>query len=115
MAAFKQVLAAALLVGAGSTPALAASSTSSAASDSVGTSVGSISGSIKNSSDSSSQTTVAEGEYRIIELATMPEQPDHGAHEAAGREGDSKAPTPNSSSCCRRSWSTRRGSRRAAS
>jgi len=75
MAAFKQALAAALLVAAGTTPALAASSTSSAASDSIGTSVGSISGSIKNSSDSSSQATVAEGEYRIIEVASMPEQP----------------------------------------
>ena len=52
-------------------PAFAASSTSSAASDSVG----SVSGSIQKSSNSSSNTVVAEGEYRIVDVAAVAEQP----------------------------------------
>jgi hypothetical protein len=52
------------------TPALADSSTSSAASDSVSTSVGSLSNSVGRSSHSSSRDDkVAEGDYRIVELA----------------------------------------------
>jgi len=58
-------------------PALAASSTSSAASDSSATSVGSVSGSFQKSSNASSKGTgVAEGDYRITDVA-----------EAQGRAG----------------------------
>jgi hypothetical protein len=56
------------------TAAMAASSASSAVSDSFATSVGSISTSIQKSSDSSSSKDdkVAEGDYRIIEIAAAP-------------------------------------------
>ncbi len=69
--------AAALLLAAAAMPALAASSASSAVSDSIGTSMGSISNSIQKSSDSSSSKDdkVAEGDYRIIEVAAAPERP----------------------------------------
>lgn len=51
-------------------PAQAESSASSAVSDSIATSVGSISTSIKKSSNSSSKATdVAEGDYKITEVA----------------------------------------------
>ena len=57
-------------------PALAASSATSSASDSSATSVGSSSGSVEKSSASSSKTTgVAQGDYRIIELAAAPQRP----------------------------------------
>ena len=57
-------------------PALAASSAASSASDSSATSVGSISGSFEKSSASSSKTTgVAQGDYKIIELAAAPQRP----------------------------------------
>jgi hypothetical protein len=63
------------LACASAAPAIAASSTSSAVSDSSTTSVGSVSGSFRNSSDSSSTTTTAaNGEYRIIDLATVAER-----------------------------------------
>ena len=52
-------------------PASSASSASSTASQSVG----SISGSIQRSSNSSSGNTVAEGDYRIIEVADVADQP----------------------------------------
>lgn len=52
-------------------PASSASSASSTASQSVG----SISGSIQKSSNSSSGNTVAEGDYRIIEVADVADQP----------------------------------------
>lgn len=52
-------------------PASSASSASSTASQSVG----SISGSIQRSSNSSTGNTVAEGDYRIIEVAELAEQP----------------------------------------
>lgn len=66
----------ALLWGATTLHALAASSAASSASDSVTTSVGSVSGSIQRSSASSSNTTgVADGDYRIIEVATVAERP----------------------------------------
>lgn len=52
-------------------PASSASSASSAGSQSVA----SISGSIQNSSNSSSGKQVAEGEYRIIEVADVADQP----------------------------------------
>ena len=74
---FKQCLAfTALLLWATTMPSMAASSTASSASDSVSTSVGSISGSIQKSSDSSSKTTdVAEGDYKIIDMAAVAERP----------------------------------------
>jgi hypothetical protein len=76
MARVKQALAAAVLSCVGSMPALAASSAASSASDSVSTSVGSISGSIQKSSNSSSANNgVAEGDYRIIDVAAVAERP----------------------------------------
>jgi len=67
---------AALLALAGA-PALAASSASSAVSDSITTSVGSSSTSIQRSSDSSSgkEEKVAEGDYKIVEVAAAPARP----------------------------------------
>lgn len=57
-------------------PAWAASSASSASSDAASTSVGSVSTSFEKSSDSSSKgTKVADGEYRIIELAAAEQRP----------------------------------------
>jgi hypothetical protein len=65
-----------LLLGTLAAPAWAASSASSAASDSATTSVGSVSGSLRNSSDASSKTdTVADGDYKIIEVAALTGQP----------------------------------------
>ena len=78
MTSFKFSLASlALLLGATAAPSWAASSASSAVSDSITTSVGSISGSIRKSSDSSSSKDdkVADGDYRIIDVAVVPEQP----------------------------------------
>jgi hypothetical protein len=54
-------------------PAHAASSASSAASDSVGTLSGSVSGSLKKSSESSTPKTVAQGDYRIVEVVAVAE------------------------------------------
>ena len=58
-------------------PALAASSASSEASGSSSTSVGSLSNSVGKSSDSSSgkDKAVAEGDYRVIEVAAAADQP----------------------------------------
>jgi hypothetical protein len=68
----------ALLCAAMSLPALGASSTASSASESVGASVGSISGSIQRSSNSSTTTTgAAEGDYKIVQMATVAERPGH--------------------------------------
>ncbi len=77
MTAIKPCLASiTLLLGAVALQAQAASSTASAASESVTTLVGSLSGSIQNSSNSSSKDTkVAEGDYRIIEVAAVAERP----------------------------------------
>lgn len=59
-----------------SLPVGAASSTASSASESIATSVGSLSGSIENSSKGSSKATgVAEGDYRLIEVAELTERP----------------------------------------
>jgi hypothetical protein len=66
----------ALLLWATAIPALAGSSAASSASDSITTSVGSISGSIQTSSGSSTKATgVAEGDYKIIDVAVVPERP----------------------------------------
>lgn len=71
-----RLAAIALLFGAGALPAVAASSTSSAASDSVTTSVGSLSGSVEQSSASSAgDKKVAEGDYRIIDVAAAAGRP----------------------------------------
>jgi hypothetical protein len=56
-------------------PAGAASSAASSASDSVATSVGSLSNSVQASSGSSSKTGVAQGDYRVIEVAAAPDRP----------------------------------------
>ena len=66
----------ALLCSMASLPAAAASSAASSASDSITTSMGSVSGSIERSSTSSTTTTAAiEGDYRIVEVATVAERP----------------------------------------
>ncbi len=70
--AFAALVAGGLAAPAWADPASSASSASSTASQSVG----SISGSIERSSDASSgKNNVAEGEYRIIEVADVAEQP----------------------------------------
>ena len=55
--------------------AQAASSASSAASDSVGSVSNSVSGSLNKSSDSSTTKQVAQGEYRIVEVLAVVDQP----------------------------------------
>ncbi len=73
MLPFARLTALALLLGACAWPAVAASSTSSASSDSASTSVGSSSTSIQNSSESSTaDNKVADGDYRVIEVAEAP-------------------------------------------
>jgi len=72
----KRLASVALLLGLACTQAFAGSSAASSASDSITTSVGSVSGSIQRSSNSSSNATpVAAGDYKIIEVAAVPEQP----------------------------------------
>jgi hypothetical protein len=57
-------------------PVLAVSSTASSASEGVSTSVGSLSDSVKGSSNSSSgDAKVAEGQYRITDVAAVDGQP----------------------------------------
>jgi len=68
MTHFKHCLAL-LLLAAAALPAFAASSAASSASESIGMSVGSLSGSIQRSSNSSSPTKVADGDYKLIEIA----------------------------------------------
>ena len=65
-----------LLLTAAHWPALAASSTASAVSQSVTTSVGSLSASLNQSSRSSTPgQNLADGDYRIVEVAALAEQP----------------------------------------
>lgn len=65
-----------LLCWAAAMPALAASSAASSASDSVSTSVGSVSDSIKKSSESSTgKKDVADGDYRVIDVAAAADRP----------------------------------------
>ena len=65
-----------VLGGAAAGPALAASSASSASSDGSSASVGSLSTSIEKSSNSSSKgDKVAEGDYRIVQMAAAEQQP----------------------------------------
>lgn len=62
------------------TPAGASVTSSVSISDSVATSIGSLSTSVKKSSDSSSgDDKVAEGDYRVIEVAEQPAQGDQPA------------------------------------
>lgn len=57
-------------------PALAASTASVSISDSVSAAVGSVSDSLRRSSDSSTgKDRVAQGDYRIVEVAAAPERP----------------------------------------
>ena len=68
---------AALLCGLAAAPACAESSIASSASESIATSIGSVSTSIQKSSDSSSKNDrVAQGDYRVIEMAEVADKPD---------------------------------------
>ena len=71
----QQVLISLALLGAAAGSALAASSASSASSEGSSASVGSLSTSIEKSSDSSKADKVAEGDYRIVEIAAADKQP----------------------------------------
>ena len=71
----QQVLISLAVLGAAAGSALAASSASSASSDGSSASVGSLSTSIEGSSNSSKADKVAEGDYRIIEVAAADKQP----------------------------------------
>ncbi len=69
-------LAAAAFLAVATLPAHAASSASSAVSDSLSTSVESLSNSLRRSSKSSSgDDKVADGDYRIVEVAALADQP----------------------------------------
>lgn len=68
-------LAFVLSFGAAALPAMAESSIASSASQSVSTSVGSVSDSLKHSSNSSSKDDVAQGDYKLIELAAAADRP----------------------------------------
>lgn len=70
----------AVALAAASAPVHAASTSSVSISDSVATSIGSLSTSVKKSSDSSSgDDKVAEGDYRVIEVAELAPQGDQPA------------------------------------
>ena len=71
----QQVLLSLAVLGAASGPALAASSASSASSDGSSASVGSLSTSVETSSNSSKADKVAEGDYRVIQVAAADQQP----------------------------------------
>ena len=76
MTRLQQILISLVVLGGAAGPALAASSASSASSDGSSASVGSLSTSIEKSSNSSSKgDKVAEGDYRIIEVAVAERQP----------------------------------------
>ena len=69
--------ATALALATATVPVGAASTSSVSISDSVATSIGSLSTSVKKSSDSSSgDDKVAEGDYRVIEVAEAPARAD---------------------------------------
>ncbi|HJV59754.1 MAG TPA: hypothetical protein VJ743_02355 [Albitalea sp.] len=76
MTHYRHGLAAIAVLCATTLPAMAESSAASSASESVSASVGSLSTSVKNSSDGSSRATnVAEGDYRVIEVAAVADRP----------------------------------------
>ncbi len=71
-----RIALAALVTAGASLPAWADPTSSASSASSAGSqSVASISGSIQNSSNSSSGKQVAEGEYRIIDVAEVADQP----------------------------------------
>lgn len=73
---FAFVASVALLAAALSGQAMAGSTISTSISDSVATAVGSLSTSIKKSSQSASgEDTVAQGDYKVIDVATVAEHP----------------------------------------
>ncbi len=72
---FTALAVAAAFLALAAAPAMAASSAASAASDSIGTLSGSVSGSLQRSSDSSTKKNVAQGEYRVVEVAAVEQQP----------------------------------------
>jgi hypothetical protein len=77
MKRMKKLLACiALCSGAVATPALAASSTSSAASDSASSTASSASDSLQGSSNSSSTNNVAAGDYTVVEVLALADRPD---------------------------------------
>lgn len=70
------LLAAALLCGVLSQPALADTTLSGSVSDSISTAVGSVSTSLKKSSQSSTKDDkVAEGDYKVVALTAEADQP----------------------------------------
>ncbi len=72
----KLLAALACLSCAAAAPSMAASSAASSASESIGFSIGSISGSLKTSSGSSARPTdVAEGDYRVVDIAAIDDRP----------------------------------------
>lgn len=77
MTRFKPLLAGlAWLAAAAAQPALASGSASSASSEGSSASVGSLSTSIETSSNASSKgDKVAQGDYRIVDVAAAPERP----------------------------------------
>lgn len=76
MSKLQHSLACAALLIAAATPALAASSAASSASESLGQSIGSSSTSIQKSSDGSSKNNkVAQGDYKVIDMAELADQP----------------------------------------
>jgi hypothetical protein len=71
------ILPLALLCGAFAVPTQAASSAASSVSESLTTSSGSFSESIEGSSNSSSKTKrVAQGDYRVVEVLAVADQPE---------------------------------------
>lgn len=96
------LLAAALLCGVVSQPALADTTLSGSVSDSISTAVGSVSTSLKKSSQSSTKDDkVAEGDYQVVALTAEAGQPGMvrltlQALAPAGREAGADAVTDNS-------------------
>lgn len=76
-------------------PATAASTAASSASDSIGVSVGSLSGSVQQSSNSSSPNRrVAEGDYRVIDVALDAADAEHIRLTLAPAAGDGEVAKP---------------------
>ena len=73
---FASITSFALLSSIGAMPAFAGSSAASSASDAASTSVGQLSNSVGTSSNSSSKATgIAAGDYKVTEVAYLPERP----------------------------------------
>lgn len=73
MSLSNRLILSALLCVAAALPALAASSLASTSSEGSSASVGSLSDSVQGSSNSLSGTKVAEGPYRVLDVALVPE------------------------------------------